>query len=62
MMGKPDFDTDISSGQILKKANLQNELKSTGLLLAMAQELHSEIERSTWVRLDSLSGNPCADY
>jgi hypothetical protein len=59
--GKPSSDADIVPVQTFRKWILQQELKTTGLLFASAQELHFEIERGTWTRLDSLSGIPCAD-
>ena len=61
MMGKPDFDADIFSGQMLKKADLQSELESTRRFFAMAAGIRIEIEDGTWMPLDSLSGDPCSD-
>jgi hypothetical protein len=61
MMGKPDFNADIFSGQILKKKDLQSELESIGNFFSGVGELRFEIEAGTWMRLDSLSGDPCPD-
>jgi hypothetical protein len=61
MMGKPDFDADIFSGQILEKSDLQSELESIGHFFVGVGELRFEIETGTWMRLDSLSGEPCTD-
>ena len=61
MMGKPDFDADIFSGQILKKKDLQSELGSMKNFFGGVGELRFEIETGTWMRLDSLSGDPCPD-
>jgi hypothetical protein len=61
MMGKPDFDADIFSGQMLRKADLQGDLESTRRFFAAVGGLRFEIEAGTWMRLDSLSGDPCPD-
>jgi hypothetical protein len=61
MMGKPDFDADIFSGQMLRKADLQGDLESTRRFFAAVAGLRFEIEAGTWMRLDSLSGDPCPD-
>jgi hypothetical protein len=61
MMGKPDFDADIFSGQMLRKADLQGDLESTKRFFAGVGALRFEIEAGTWMRLDSLSGDPCPD-
>ncbi len=61
MMGKPDFDADIFSGQMLRKADLQSDLESTKRFFAAVGGLRFEIEAGTWMRLDSLSGDPCPD-
>ncbi len=61
MMGKPDFNADIFSGQILKKKDLQSELESIGNFFSGVGELCFEIETGTWMRLDSLGGDPCTD-
>jgi hypothetical protein len=61
MMGKPDFDADILSGQMLRKADLQGDLESTKRFFAGVGGIRFEIEGGTWMRLDSLSGDPCPD-
>jgi hypothetical protein len=61
MMGKPDFDADIFSGQMLRRADLQSDLESTRRFFAAVGGLRFEIETGTWVRLDSLNGDPCPD-
>lgn len=61
MMAKPAFHADIFSGQMLRKTGLQSDLESTRRFFAVVSGLRIEIEEGTWIRLDSLSGDPCPD-
>ena len=61
IMGKPDFNADTYSGQTLKKTDLKSELESMGNFFAGVGGLRFEIGTGTWMRLDSLSGDPCPD-